>query len=53
MKAAGARVVQPREEEALGRPYSSLPVPKGGLQENWGGTLSEGVVIGQGIKNLN
>ncbi|PKU49528.1 hypothetical protein llap_81 [Limosa lapponica baueri] len=32
-----------REEKAPGRPYSSLPVPKGGLQEKWGGTLYQGV----------
>ena len=32
-----------REEKALGRPYSSLPVLKGGLQERWGGTLYQGV----------
>ena len=28
-------VVQPGKEKALGRPYSSLLVPKGGLQESW------------------
>ena len=26
------------EEKALRRPYSSLPVPEGGLQESWGET---------------
>lgn len=31
--------LQPGEEKALGRPYSSLPVPEGGVQESWGGTL--------------
>ena len=36
-------VVQPGEEKAPGRPYSSLPVPKGGLQESWRGTLYQGV----------
>ena len=30
-------------ERAPGRPYSSLPVPKGGLQERWGGTLYQQV----------
>lgn len=29
---------QPREEKALGGPYSSLPVPEVGLQERWGET---------------
>ncbi|PKU35263.1 hypothetical protein llap_14433 [Limosa lapponica baueri] len=34
-------------EKAPGRPYNSLPVPKGGLQERWGGTLLSGnVAIG-------
>ena len=37
------RVVQPGEEKALGRPYSSLPVPKGGLQESWGGAFYKGI----------
>ncbi|GAB0189971.1 cAMP-dependent protein kinase inhibitor alpha [Grus japonensis] len=36
-------VVQPGEEKALARPYSSLPVLKGGLQERWGGTVYQGV----------
>ena len=31
-------VLQPGEEKAPRRPYSSLPVPEGGLQESWGGT---------------
>ena len=30
-------------EKAPERPYSSLPVLKGGLQERWGGTLYQGV----------
>ena len=30
------RVIQPEEERALrGRPFISLPFPKGGLQESW------------------
>ncbi|GAB0189068.1 mitochondrial enolase superfamily member 1 [Grus japonensis] len=36
-------VVQPGEEKAAGRPYRSLPVPEGGLQESWGGTGYEGM----------
>ena len=28
--------------EGSERPYSGLPVPKGGLQERWGGTLYQG-----------
>lgn len=32
-----------REQKALGRPYNGLPVPKGGLQETWGGTLHQEV----------
>ncbi|PKU40132.1 rna-directed dna polymerase from mobile element jockey- hypothetical protein [Limosa lapponica baueri] len=35
--------VQPGEEGTPGRPCNSLPVPKGGLQERWGGTLYQGV----------
>ena len=35
--------VQPGEEKAPGRPYSSLPVPEGGLQESWRGTFHKGV----------
>ena len=34
--------LQPREEKAPEGPNSSLPVPKGGLQESWGGMLNEG-----------
>ena len=37
-------VVQPGEEKAPGRPYSGLPVPKGGLQERWGGTFYKGLL---------
>ena len=29
-------------ENALRRPSSSLPVPEGGLQENWGGIFYKG-----------
>jgi len=32
-------LVQPGEEKAPGRPYNSLPVPEGGLQESWRGTV--------------
>lgn len=34
-------IVQPREGKASGRPYSSLPVTNGGLQESWKGTLPQ------------
>jgi len=34
---------QPGEEKALGWPYSSLPVPEGGLQEGWRGAFHRGV----------
>ena len=30
-------------EKAEGRPYSSLPVSEGGLQESWRGTFYKGV----------
>ncbi|PKU46594.1 rna-directed dna polymerase from mobile element jockey- hypothetical protein [Limosa lapponica baueri] len=36
-------VVQPVEEKAPGRPYGSIPVPKGGLQERWRGTIHQGL----------
>ena len=36
-------VVQLGEEKAPGRPYSSLPVPKGGLQESWRGPFYKGM----------
>ena len=35
--------VQPGEEKAPGRPYSSLPVPEMGLQESWRGTFYKGM----------
>jgi len=38
-KAETVGAVQPGEEKALGWLYSSLPVPKGGLQESWRGTF--------------
>jgi len=41
----GAGDVQPGEGKAPGRPYSSPPVPKGGLQKIWEGTLCHGVLI--------
>jgi len=31
------------EEKAPGRPYCSLPVPEGGLQESWRGTFDKGM----------
>lgn len=37
------RLVEPEEEKALGRPYSSLPVPKGDLQEIWRWTFYKGM----------
>ena len=30
-------------DKAVRRPYSSLPVPEGGLQESWGGTFYKGM----------
>ena len=42
--------VQPGEENSFGRPYSSLPVHEGGLQESWRGTFLQGhVAIGQSV----
>jgi len=38
-----AGAVQPGEEKAVGRPYSSLPVPDGGLQESWTGSFYKGL----------
>jgi len=47
-------LVRPGEEKAPGRPYSSLPVPEGGLQERWRQTFLAGcVVIKQGLMVLN
>ena len=34
-----AKALQPVEEKTPTRPYSSLPVTEGGLQENWEGTF--------------
>lgn len=34
---------QPKEEKALGRPYSNLTVLKIGLQERWGGVFYQGI----------
>jgi len=42
-KAEKVGVVQPGEEKAPGTPYSSLPVPEGGLQESWRGTFYKDV----------
>jgi len=38
-KAERVEAVQPGEEKALGRPYCSLLVPEGDLQEGWRGTF--------------
>jgi len=35
--------VQPVEEKAVGRPYSSLPVPEEDLQESWTSTIYKGM----------
>jgi len=35
--------VQPGEEKAAGRPYCSLPVPEGALQDIWRGTFYKGI----------
>jgi len=34
-----AGAVQPGEEKAVGRPYSSFPVLEGSLQESWRGNF--------------
>lgn len=39
-QAESVGVVRPRKEKVLGRPHFSLPIPKGGLPERRGGTLS-------------
>jgi len=45
--------VQPGDEKALGTPYSSLPVPEGGLIRKIGtGFLAGPVAIGQGVMVL-
>ena len=46
-------VVQPGEEKAPGRPYSGLPVLKGGYRKDGEGLLSGSVVMGQGVMVLN
>jgi len=38
-KAEGVGAVQPGEEKAAGRPYGSLPVAEGSLQDRWRGTF--------------
>ena len=38
-----AGALQPGEEKAPSRPYSSLPVPEEGLQESWSGTVYKGM----------
>jgi len=38
-----AEKVQPGEEKVPGRPYCSLPVPEGSLQESWRGTFYKGM----------
>lgn len=41
-------------EKALGRSYSILPIPEGGLAERWGTHILAGpVAIGQGVMALN
>ena len=35
-RAERSMALHPGGEKAAGRPYSSLPVPEGGLQESWG-----------------
>jgi len=37
-----SRALQSREGKTLRRPYSSLPVPEGGLQKGWGGNFCKG-----------
>ena len=43
-KAERVGAVQPGEENTPGRPYSSLPVPEGGLQESWRGTFYKDIL---------
>ena len=43
-KAERVGAVQPREEKAPGRPYSSLPVPEGRLQERLGKYFQQGLI---------
>jgi len=42
-KAERVGAVPPGEEKAVGRPYSSVPVRKGGLQESWRVTFYRGL----------
>jgi len=42
-KAEGLGAVQPAEEKAAGRPYSSLLVLERGLQKRWGRTFHQEV----------
>lgn len=42
-QAERAAAIQSEEEKALGSPYSNFPMPKGGLEESWRGTLYQGV----------
>jgi len=46
-------VAQPGEEKALGRPYSSLPVPEGAYKKAGEGVFTRHVVTGQGVMALN
>ena len=46
-------IVQPGEEKAQGRPYCVLALTVGGLSGSCGGTLYQGVVIGQWVLLLN
>ncbi|PKU35204.1 hypothetical protein llap_14489 [Limosa lapponica baueri] len=43
-------VLQTGEEKAPGRPYSSFPVSKEGLQESWKGTFYKDKTRGNGFK---
>ena len=42
-QAESSGALQPGGMKVLRRPYSGLPVPEGGLQENWGGTSYKGM----------
>jgi len=42
-EAERAGAVQPVEEQALGTPYSSLPIPEEQLQESWRGSFYRGM----------
>lgn len=52
-KEKGSWVFQPRGKNALGRLHCGLPIPKGGLQKSWRGTLSLSAMIGEEVTVLN